>query len=703
MTQTGFNRDEALLGALAIAAMCGLLGVQGSANAEESDLEEILVTASRQETPALRTPFSIGKLDADMLALIGSTHHSESFNRLPATLIQRGSGQESLTAVRSPVFTGAGSCGEFLYLENGIPIRPVGFCNVNEMFEINTEQARAIEVLRGPGSALYGSNAVHGTINVLQPAPGQLPAFGIGLEAGPDDYYRLKGSGRLQDSARTAGWSAHYTHDGGWRDDSGFDEAKINAALAGTFGDTPGRMDLAATWLDQDTAGFILGKDAYQDDTLRRQNLNPEAYREAYAVRLTGLFEPDLLESARLEFRPYVRSSQMEFLQHFLLGKPLERNGQQSLGLMSTLRSETGSGWRVTTGLDLEYADTFLYQAQDATTTGGSEIANAIRPAGRHYDYDVRSSVAALYGQLERQLGERWSVAAGLRAEYVGYDYDNRMLAGNTDEDGVPCPYGGCLYSRPADREDSFFDVAPKLSVGLDLREGLFAYMTAVSGFRPPEATELYRLQRQQARANLDSEQIDSLELGLKGAWPRLDFALAAYTMRKKNVVLRESNGFYVGDGRTSHRGFEYQLGWQLLSSLEFRAAGSFARHRYEFSRAVEAGEQITKGNDIDTAPRQMHNFRLEWSPTAALRAEAEWQVLGEYWLDASNQHRYPGHELLNLRLGWQLPGGWMAFLRLMNALDREYADRADFAFGNYRYFPGRGRSLFAEIQWQSR
>jgi len=689
--------------ALVTAALCCLPGTQRDAKAAESDLEEVLVTASRQEVPALSTPFSVGKLDADTLALIGSTHHSESFNRLPATLIQRGSGQESLTAVRSPVFTGAGSCGEFLYLENGIPIRPVGFCNVNELFEINTEQARAIEVLRGPGSALYGSNAVHGTINVLQPAPGQLPGFGVGVEAGPDDYYRLKGSGRLQDSDRTAGWSAHYTHDGGWRDDSGFDEAKINATLAGSFGDTPGRVDLAATWLDQDTAGFILGKDAYRDETLRRRNLNPEAYREAYAVRLTGLFEPDLLESAQLEFRPYLRSSRMEFLQHFLLGKPLERNGQQSLGLMSTLHSETRSGWRVTTGLDLEFADSFLYQAQDSPTTGGSEVANAIRPAGRHYDYDVRSSVAALYGQLERQFGERWHITAGLRAEYVGYDYDNRMLAGNTDEDGVPCPYGGCLYSRPADREDSFFDVAPKLSVGLDLREGLFAYATAVSGFRPPEATELYRLQRQQARADLDSEQIDSLELGLKGAWPRLDFAVAVYTMRKDDVVLRESNGFYVGDGRTSHRGFEYQLGWQLLSSLEFRAAGSFARHRYEFSRAVEAGEQITRGDDIDTAPRQMHNFRLEWTPTAALRAEAEWQVLGEYWLDASNQHRYPGHELLNLRLGWQLPGGWTAFLRLMNALDRDYADRADFAFGNYRYFPGRGRSLFAEVQWQSR
>jgi iron complex outermembrane recepter protein len=34
-------------------------------------------------------------------------------------------------------------------LENGIPIRPTGFCNVNELFDVNSEQAQPIEVLRG--------------------------------------------------------------------------------------------------------------------------------------------------------------------------------------------------------------------------------------------------------------------------------------------------------------------------------------------------------------------------------------------------------------------------------------------------------------------------------------------------------------------------------------------------------------------------
>jgi outer membrane receptor protein involved in Fe transport len=154
-----------------VACVSGLQPVVALAETTTT-LEEIVVTATRKPESALRTPLSIDRLSGDVIDLVGSTHHSEILNRAPGTMIQRGSGQESLTAIRSPVLTGAGSCGAFLFLENGVPIRPVGVCNVNEMFEINTEQAQAIEVLRGPATALYGSSAVHGTVNVLQAATG---------------------------------------------------------------------------------------------------------------------------------------------------------------------------------------------------------------------------------------------------------------------------------------------------------------------------------------------------------------------------------------------------------------------------------------------------------------------------------------------------------------------------------------------------
>jgi outer membrane receptor protein involved in Fe transport len=685
--------------ARALLPSLALVAAQGVAAAP---LEEVVVTAQRRAVPTLETPLSLGRVGRDAIELVGATHVAEVINRVPGVMVQRGSGQESLPAIRSPVLTGAGSCGAFLFLENGVPIRPTGFCNVNELFEINTEQADSIEVLRGTGSALYGSNAVHGIVNVLQDAPASLPRARVGVEGGSDQYGRLSFVGRHAAERFDAGLKALYAHDGGWRDDSGFDEAKLNATLAwpGTDDDTQ-RIDLAATDLEQETAGFILGKNAYRDADLSRGNPNPEAYRNAHSVRLTGLFTPHVALPGRLELRPFARTSRMDFLQHFLLGQPVERNGQESLGLMTTVDWDAGERWSIVTGIDLEAADSFLLQVQDAPTTGGSPAANAARPVGKHYDYTVRSDVGAAYGQVEFAVTESVHVGAGARLEYVVYDYDNRMLAGNTDQDGVPCVPPGCLYSRPADRSDSFTNAAPKLSLRWNPAAGWLLYANATRGFRPPEMTELYRLQRTQTVADLDSERIDALEAGVRASTGSWQLELAAFDMRKRNVILRDSNGFNVSDGRTTHEGLEYQVGWSALEWLSATVGGTYARHRYDFNQAIEGGETIVEGNDVDTAPRELLRAAVMLRPADTIALEAEWISVGEYFVDASNTRRYPGHELLNLRANWSFAPGWWTTLRLTNALDRAYADRADFAFGSYRYFPGRPRALFVEVGWQ--
>ena len=74
----------------------------------------------------------------------------------------------------------------------------------------------------------------------------------------------------------------------------------------------------------------------------------------------------------------------------------------------------------------------------------------------------------------------------------------------------------------------------------------------------------------------------------------------------------------------------------------------------------------------------------------------------GGYYLTAAEAQRYPGHELINLRAALQLDPHWSTTLRLNNATDTHYADRADFAFGNYRYFPGRERELFVELLYRA-
>jgi len=80
------------------AILCSVFGA--TAAAQSAVLEEIVVTATRQPLPAHDVPLSLGTVGADELRLLGSTHHAEALNRLPGVMIQRGSGQESLTAIR---------------------------------------------------------------------------------------------------------------------------------------------------------------------------------------------------------------------------------------------------------------------------------------------------------------------------------------------------------------------------------------------------------------------------------------------------------------------------------------------------------------------------------------------------------------------------------------------------------------------------
>jgi outer membrane receptor protein involved in Fe transport len=658
-------------------------------------LEEVIVTATRSPVALMDYPGSVTRIGTVAAELIGTTHSSELLNRAPGTMIQRGSGQESLTALRSPVLTGAGACGAVLVLEDSIPIRPVGSCNVNELFEVNIEQAAAVEIVRGPGSALYGSSAVHGIINVISPQLDQLPAFGVALEGGSDEYRRIRLAASTQSVGHGLGIALHATDDGGWRDSSGFSEQKVNVVWSQPLSSGALTLRLGATHLDQETAGFIIGEDAYRDPQLARSNPNPDAYRDAQSVRATAHYQNE----TGFEWRGYLRSSRMDFLQHFLLGQPVEDNGQDSAGLMLSVTRADIAGGELVLGADAEIAVSSLSQIQDGPTTGGSPAANAIRPAGKHYDYEVDSRMLAGYTQWRRPLAPQWSLEAGARLEQVRYDYNNLMLDGNTDVNGVPCP-GGCLYSRPADRSDDFTNFAPRLGIVWRPADGVAAYLSLARGFRAPEVTELYRLQRQQSVADLDSERVDAVELGLRLRGASAGIDLAVFQMDKQDVILRDSAGFNISGGRTRHRGLEYDLDWTFAEGWTIEGGGTLARHEYRFTAAVEQGEQITSGNAIDTAPRELHALRLQ-RDAGNFTAELEWLYVGDYWTNAANTARYDGHDLMNLRLSWEPHPAWLLALRVTNLLDTAYADRADFAFGNHRYFPGRGRAYFVELGWR--
>ena len=124
---------------------------------------------------------------------------------------------------------------------------------------------------------------------------------------------------------------------------------------------------------------------------------------------------------------------------------------------------------------------------------------------------------------------------------------------------------------------------------------------------------------------------------------------------------------------------------------------------RYDFSRQIEGGETIISGRDIDTAPRHLHQLEAEWRPDPRTTLTIEWRHTGRYAADAANTRIQPGHEVLRLRGAWQASPRWRLTAEIDNLANTRYADRADFAQGEWRYFPARGRSGFIGVDWRSR
>lgn len=667
-----------------------------SAVAASDILSEIVVTGQRRPEPLMQHAGNIAQIDLETLQNVGHQHIAELLAGVAGVWLNRGSGQEYLTSMRSPVFTGSGSCGAFLFLEDGIPIRPGGFCNVNQLFEANTEQAHAIEVVRGPGNASYGSNALHGIVNVIMPRPGDDRRPHAALEIGANDFLRVRGEWPFDTASRYL-VSALFADDGGFRDESGYRQAKLHAkAVTGVFG---GELltGFSASSLAQETAGYIIGEDAYLDPAVNRSNPNPEAFRDASSARLYGIWQRQL-DEMRVELRPYLRYSSMDFLQHFLPGKPLEENGQSSIGLLASV-SFDGEISSLSLGMDVEYADMYLQETQFAPAEG-SDFLVETRPEGKHYDYTAAAFSVAPWLQGEWRVGERLRIDGGVRFEYVSYDYDNRMLDGNTRDDGSACGFGGCLYTRPASRKDNFSNIAPKLAATYAVTPELAVYLNLATGFRAPQVNELYRLQNGQQVADLDSERIGSVELGLRLARPLWSFELSMYDMAKRDSVLRDADGFSINGGRSTHQGLETRLRWQLAESWALSADIGYARHRYDFDLVAARGETFVSGRDIDTAPRLLGNVDVDWQVHERVALNLQWLHVDEYFLDAENRFTYPGHDIINVRANATISERLALTLRLNNATDRDNADRADYAFGNYRYFPGRGRELFLELRY---
>jgi iron complex outermembrane receptor protein len=661
------------------------------------ELDSLIVTGTRSETPLLDLAGNTAKISEEEIDFVRADHITEVINRLPGVMVQRGNGQEHLTSIRSPILNGGAGAGSFLYLEDGVPMRAAGFANVNGLFEANTEQAGGIEVVRGPGSALYGSNAVHGLINVLSRAPSLDLERSIDVSAGPHDLYQTKATVSDTLGNQAYRFSLNGTHDGGWIDDSGFEQQKM------TFRhDYYGEKDtfktiFTAANLNQETAGYEVGLDAYKNTAASKTNEDPQAYRDAKSARLSTRWDHELTDNSYFSLTPYVRHTEMNFLMHFLPANPVEKNEHQSAGLLAAYYRDLEGGHKIIFGTDVEFTQGELSEIQTEQDPRIVDPSSGIPldkyKQGTHYNYEVDATVIAPYVHTEWQLLEKTRLTAGARFEHTRYEYDNKTGDGKF----------GTTFYRPGDRDDTFNNFSPKLGLTQFLTEDTSAFINLARGNRAPQTTDLYRMRRDTNNTlTADSESIDSIEIGVRKVGAGIQYEATTFYMKKKDYFFRDSSDNNVPDGKTTHYGIELSAFTPIADQFDLGGSFTYARHQYDFEHEVSSfsgpvlSSTIKDGDDMNTAPRHMANVRLGWNFQVQSRMELEWVHVGRYYTDDGNIHSYDGHDLLNLRANHKVTNNLTIYGRINNLLNTEYAERADYsvAGGGDRYFVGEERGL---------
>lgn len=148
----------------------------------------VVVSASRYEQDPLRSPSSITVLSGDDVRATGAIHIGDALRRVVGVDVMSMSPASPYVGIRG---FNSEMTNKVLWLIDGRPATleflasPFPFT-----MPIGLEEIERIEIIRGPGSALYGANAVTGVVNIITRTPGEGPAATAEVSAGWNRFVR---------------------------------------------------------------------------------------------------------------------------------------------------------------------------------------------------------------------------------------------------------------------------------------------------------------------------------------------------------------------------------------------------------------------------------------------------------------------------------------------------------------------------------
>jgi len=223
-----------------IQAIC--LGFDGEIDeAEREPDEEIIITATRLETPSREVASSSTVISATDIQDSQQRTVGEVLRSVPALDIVRSGGAGQPTSV----FIRGAKSEHTLVLIDGVEVNdPITPARTFDFANLTTHEVERIEIIRGPQSTLYGSDAIGGVINIITKKGEGAPRLWAQIEGGSFETYResagLSGGNAFANLAfsisrtDTGGISAAAEDDGN-REEDGYE----NTSVSTRFGLTP--------------------------------------------------------------------------------------------------------------------------------------------------------------------------------------------------------------------------------------------------------------------------------------------------------------------------------------------------------------------------------------------------------------------------------------------------------------------------------
>ncbi|MFC2173313.1 TonB-dependent receptor [Acidobacteriota bacterium] len=658
---------------------------------EKIEHHEVIVTVARVEEMLKETPATVNVFPKKEMEKVKYRNASEVLKRRPGIYTHSFHGEEELTSIRIPThFVNP----YVLLLVDGLPATGYGEGAGAIMREINSQDVESMEITKGPASALYGSNAIGGVINVITKRPSSKPDYRAWGEYG--QYERFRGGFSAGGTINALGlyMDLNGIKTDGWREQSGQEKAAAAAKLYyAPGGDSMLTLKLDIIHQDNELSGS-LDKTDFEEDWR-------QSYNTFTSVKLDKII-PSVTYKTRLADGDFKVSALFRLLDNEVnpnYGIRYDPRTRQYTSYLSDTNSKDLDlqalyartfdpyNSRLIAGLDFErtVADIKTYDltvVRDPATKKYTEFTNQ----GLGESYDLATTMAAPYFQYEATFFGKARINVGGRFDWIEFDVVDELGGGN---EGIHD------FSRFSPKAGAIWDAARTFNL----------YGSYSRGFVAPTVSQLFT--GRGAVLDLNPELASNLEAGYRSLFwnDRISHDLAVYAMTIEGKIINQTidpvtGAFeYANVGETSHRGVETTFDIKLHPAFSFAASYTYARNRYEDYRDPLKDIDYD-GNWMPRAPKHRMNARFNLTPVDKLNIEVEMDAESRQFADDANEYAYDRPVLFSLRGTYRL-NGLSLWCHILNITDRKYATYVNASYGKETYYSGDPLTAYVGLEYR--